>query len=229
MAAIGHLKCYKTKDSRPKAGYTADLMAGVGGFPNDLGCLIKVGARTICVEVGKQNVSPAPPGGGPAIPPNAASVFLSYKVKCPKQTVNPAGLTDQFGAGTFTVKTPATLLVPALPGPANDHIECYKAKDARAKARYTMDLIAGVSGFANETGCTVQLGARQVCVQVTKQNVTPPPPGGGPVPGPAAGTKFISYKLKCPKATVPPAGFTDQFGAGTFIPGVAKTLLVPAQ
>jgi hypothetical protein len=63
---------------------------------------------------------------------------------------------------------------------------------------------------------------------VNKQNVMPAPPGGGPGPGPASGAKFLSYKLKCPKQTVAPAGFADQFGAGTFTPSKAATLLVPA-
>ena len=94
---------------------------------------------------------------------------------------------------------------------------------------YTADLLAGVAGFSDELGCTIKPGAKRICVQVTKQNVTPPPPGGGPGAGPAAGTKFISYKLKCPKATVPAGGINDQFGSGTFMPITPKTLLVPAE
>jgi hypothetical protein len=92
-----------------------------------------------------------------------------------------------------------------------------------------MDLAAGVSGFVNESGCRINLGSKLVCVQVSKQNVNPPPPGGGPGAGPGGGATFVSYKLKCPKATVAPAGFTDQFGPGTFTPTSARTLLVPAQ
>jgi len=225
---VGHLKCYKTKDPRAKVTYTADLLANVPGFPNELGCSVKLGTKQICVEVDKQNVSPTPPGGGPSSPSNAGSVFLSYKLKCPKQTVPPAPFVDQFGAGSFTIGTARELLVPALPGPANDHFKCYKTKDARAKTSYTVDLLAGVAGFANELGCTVKLGASRVCVQVAKQNVAPPPPGGGPGPGPGSGAKFINYKLKCPKGVLPAAGVTDQFGAGTFTPGTARSLLVPA-
>jgi hypothetical protein len=92
-----------------------------------------------------------------------------------------------------------------------------------------MDLVAGVGGFVNETGCSVKLGAKLVCVQVTKQGVTPAPPGGGPGPGPDSGAIFLSYKLKCPTSTVSPAAFTDQFGSGTFTPKAAKTFLVPAE
>jgi hypothetical protein len=230
---MGHLKCYKTRDSLPKATYTVDMLPGPGlNVPTELGCTLRVGARAICVEVDKQNVSPPPPGGGPAIPPNAGSVFISYKVKCPRQPVPVLALGDQFGAGSFTLGTVGKVtqvLVPASAGPANDHFECYKAKDARPTASYTMDLIAGVAGFANELGCTVSLGAKQLCVQATKSSVTPPPPGGGPGPGPDSGAKFIAYKLKCAKGIVPPAAFADQFGAGTFTPKPPSTLLVPAR
>ena len=230
---VGHLKCYGAKDARPKAAYTLDLIAGVGGFPNELGCSLKLGAKSICVEVDKQNASPPAPGGGPPIPPNASSIFLSYKVKCPKQSAAPVALADQFGAGSFSRGTVSELLVPArktLGDPANDHFECFRAKDARLTVSYTMDLIAGVSGFVDETGCTVNLGATEVCVQVTKQNVAPPPPGGGPGPGPNSGAKFIAYKLKCPKGVLPSFGIDDQFGGGTLTPKkTPKMLLVPAQ
>jgi len=37
------------------------------------------------------------------------------------------------------------------------------------------------------------------------------------------------YKLKCPKAIVPPGTFADQFGAGSFTPKAASTLVVPAE
>ena len=228
VAAVGHLKCYKAKDARAKATYALDLLAGVGGFPNEAGCKVKLGAKQICVEVGKQSVSPPPPGGGPASPPNAGSVFLSYKLKCPKQAVPSTVRVDQFGAGQFIVGPAAELLVPAFPGPANDHFECYKVKDTRGKATYSMDLIAGVAGFTNEIGCSIKLGASRVCVQVSKQNVVPTPPGGGPGPGPDSGATFIGYKLKCPKQPLPGGTFADQFGSGPLVPSKAATLLVPA-
>src|SRR5439155_21849924 len=150
-----------------------------------------------------------------------------------KQPARPIMLEEEFGSGVFpprAVAAPSQLLVPAAPGPANDHFECFKVKDGRPKATYTMDLMAGVAGFVNETGCRVKLGGKEVCVQTIKGTPTPPPPGGGPGPGPDDPTvKFISYKLKCPKGVLPPVSFDDQFGAGMFTPGSAKRLLVPAQ
>ena len=99
----------------------------------------------------------------------------------------------------------------------------------RHKASYIADLVAGVAGFTNELGCTIKLGASRVCVQVSSQNVNPVPPGGGPGPGPGSGAKFVGYKLKCPKGVLAPVVLTDDFGAGSFTPGAAKGLLVPAQ
>jgi hypothetical protein len=226
--AVGHLKCYKMKDPRPKATYTLDLLAAVGGFPNEPGCRLKVGGKQICVEVNKQGVSPVPPGGGPFPPPNSGSVFLSYKIKCPKQLVPSNVRVDQFGVSTITVGPASELLVPASPGPANDVFKCYKARDSRLKTSYTMNLLAGVAGFQNEFDCSIKLAASRVCVQVTGQNIVPAPPGGGPGAGPGSGAKFLGYKLKCPKQPVPGGTFGDQFGTGSFVPSKAATLLVPA-
>src|SRR5690348_16185347 len=61
-----HLKCYKVKDTQPKATYTADL----GGLVAEPGCLIKVPGNLLCVEATKTGITPTPPGGtdntGPA-------------------------------------------------------------------------------------------------------------------------------------------------------------------
>jgi hypothetical protein len=227
---VGHLKCYKTKDTRAKVDYTLDLISGVGGFPNEPGCTLKSKSKRVCVEVEKQNVVPTPPGGGPNVPllSSVSGAFLSYKIKCPKGAVAPVDLADQFGGGLFTVKTAKELLVPASPGAANDHFKCYRVKDARPRATYAVDLQPNAPGFLQETGCTVKLPAKRICVQVTKQNVSPAPPGGGPGPGPGSGQGFIQYKLKCPKQELPSASLTDQFGTGTFPPKKADALLVPA-
>lgn len=224
----GHLECYKTKDPRPKVPYTLDLLAGVGGYDDEIGCTVKAGAKLICVETTKQNVSPSPPGGGPVVPPNAGSIFLSYKIKCPPTTRPPALLGDQFGSSVFDVRTAAELLVPAVPTPALDHYKCYKVKDPRPKVSYTLDLV-DQAGFDDQLGCSLKLGAKRICAQVTKQNVSPVPPPGGPGPGPNSGAQFLSYKVKCPTGAVPFPQVHDQFGpTGTFIPGSAKFLLVPA-
>lgn len=227
--AIGRLKCYAGKDSRSKLPYTLDLVPNVAGFPLERGCSLKLGSRSVCVEVDEQNLDPVPPGGGPAIPPNAGSVFLSYKLKCPVQARGPVILTDEFGPGAFTAIRATELLVPALPGPADDVFACYKTKDRRSRAIYTMDLLAGVVGFDDELGCALKVGSKTFCVQASAQNVEPPPPGVGPGAGPEAGTVLIGYKLTCPKGNAPALPISDVFGAGGFAPRVPKTLLVPAE
>jgi hypothetical protein len=181
LGVVGHLKCYKGKDDRSKARYTLDVVPAPGSsFPLQPGCALQVGAKQICVEVTEQNVDPPPPGGGPVIGPNAGSVLLSYKVKCPKQSGPQVTEADQLGSGSFAGSTVSRFLVPALPGPANDHFECFKVKDARPKATYTMDLLAGVAGFLDETGCTIKLGdATTATIASSVRDVIAPSPSGG--------------------------------------------------
>jgi len=64
-----------------------------------------------------------------------------------------------------------------------------------------------------------------LCIETTKENVQPAPPGGGPT-GTPAGT-FACYKVKCPKGLLPPVGITDQFGTLTVSPRGAKLLCAP--
>src|SRR5438045_4177673 len=62
-----------------------------------------------------------------------------------------------------------------------DHLECYTVKDSIAKTVYTADL----AGLVPASGCTIKLPAKQLCVETTKTNVSPLPPGaeGGPSAG----------------------------------------------
>ena len=104
-----------------------------------------------------------------------------------------------------------------------DHLKCYKIKDPVAKVAYTADL-GGSPPFALESGCVVKMPGKLLCVQTTKTNVNPPPPGA------AAGRtahRFVCYKLKCPKATLPGVPWTDQFGTRTLQPVVPKMLCAP--
>ena len=96
-----HLKCFKVKDSLPKATYTADLD---GLVPQN--CTVKVPAKMACVPTDKTNVVPTPPGGGGT---GTANTFFCYKVKCPKATLPTISGTDQFGTHTATAK-PASLI-----------------------------------------------------------------------------------------------------------------------
>ena len=120
----------------------------------------------------------------------------------------------------------ATLIVAlALAGPAGaqplDHLKCYKGKDAQTKASYTADL----GGLVAEPGCMIKVPAAMACVPATKTNVNPPPPGGGATGTPNA---FGCYKIKCPKAALPPLQLNDQFGSRVFTPKAPKLLCAPA-
>jgi hypothetical protein len=101
-----------------------------------------------------------------------------------------------------------------------DHLKCYKVKDSQAKAKYT----ANVEGLTVETGCTVKVPGKLLCVAAEKSGVTPTPPGGG---GTGQPNDFVCYKLKCPKGTVPPVSVSDQFGTRTVTPGTAKFICAP--
>jgi len=102
-----HLKCYKVKDSRPKASYTADL----GGLVPEPGCRIKVPAKLLCVETAKTNVQPR----RPEAVRESAGRFACYTVKCPETIPPTVAWLDQFGAGTLTPSTSKLLCAPEVP------------------------------------------------------------------------------------------------------------------
>jgi hypothetical protein len=105
--------------------------------------------------------------------------------------------------------------------PVADHLKCYKVKDSRVKATYTADL----GGLVSEPGCLIKVPGKMLCVEATKTNVNPPPPGGPDDSGPAG--RFLCYKVKCPKAVLTPLSWHDQFGTGTITPSVPKMLCAP--
>src|ERR1051326_1153330 len=102
-----------------------------------------------------------------------------------------------------------------------DHLKCYKVKDSALKAVYTADL----GGLQAEPQCSIKVPGNLLCVEATKSNVSPTPPGGADNSG-AAG-RFMCYKLKCPKATQAQLQWHDQFGNRLVQPGVAKILCAP--
>jgi hypothetical protein len=136
----------------------------------------------------------------------------SYPHNYPRDTMKP----------TF-VALIAALTLPALASaqPVPDHLKCYKIKDSRAKASYTADL----GGLVSEPGCLIKVPGTMLCVEATKANVNPPPPGGTDNSGPAG--RFLCYKVKCPKAVLTPLTWHDQFGTGTVTPSVPKMLCAP--
>jgi len=102
-----------------------------------------------------------------------------------------------------------------------DHLKCYKIKDPQAKVKYTADL----GGLIAEPGCTIKVPGQLFCTQATKTNVTPTPPGGADNTGSAG--RFLCYKVKCPKATLPTVPWHDQFGTRTLITKTASLVCAP--
>jgi len=123
---------------------------------------------------------------------------------------------------SHSIALAALFLAPTLPAGAQiaDHLKCYKVKDPIPRVGYTADL----NGLVPEAGCVVKLPAKLLCVDTTKTNVSPPPPGA---PGGTPAGRFACYKLKCPRATLPSVPWTDQFGARALQPVAAKMLCAP--
>src|SRR5207247_9269480 len=72
------------------------------------GCVVKVPAKLLCIDVQKSIVVGSPPGAGPGGP---AQKYLCYKMKCPK-TTQTATVQDQFGTHQLIVKRPSLLCAP---------------------------------------------------------------------------------------------------------------------
>ena len=116
----------------------------------------------------------------------------------------------------------ALVWAPPVSAQVPDHLKCYKIKDP-LKAAYTADL-GGSLGLPADSGCTVKTPGKLLCVDTTKTNVNPAPPGANP--GAPAG-RFVCYKVKCPKLTLDPVSWTDQFGTRTIQPIKPKMLCAP--
>src|SRR6266849_322295 len=108
VAQADHLQCFKIKDTVAKATYTADLTPADTGFPVTTGCIVRVPARLLCVDVVKSIVGTQPPGAPAGDPTHK---FLCYKVKCAKAAPT-ATVVDQFGSHQVTVKSTSLLCAP---------------------------------------------------------------------------------------------------------------------
>ena len=118
------------------------------------------------------------------------------------------------------VATSLVLATSAVAQPVPDHLECYKIKDPQAKTFYTAEL----NGLVAEPGCVIMVPAIMACVPTTKTNVVPTPPGEG---GSGTPNSFACYKIRCPKATLPPIDISDQFGSRSVRPLTHKVLCAP--
>ena len=173
-AQADHLQCFKIRDSVPKTTYTATLAPSDNAFPVATGCVVKVPAKLLCVDVVKTITAGTPPGAGPGA---AAQKYLCYKVKCPKATPT-ATIQDQFGTHQVTAKGTSLLCAPE-PAPTSTttttasttttttggctmNNQCPPAANATGACQAGMCTIVCNAGFANcdlinANGCEVDL------------------------------------------------------------------------
>jgi len=91
-----HLKCYKIKDLAVFKSATADLTPAQPEFPAE-NCSLKGKAAELCIPADKGNVV-IEEGQIQDFPAQAlADAQLCYKIKCPKVTIAPLEVSDQFG------------------------------------------------------------------------------------------------------------------------------------
>jgi hypothetical protein len=96
--------------SGAQRAYTATLLPSDSGLPSAAGCLVKVPAKQVCIDVEKSGITPPPPGAPPGAP---AQRYLCYKVKCPRNEYQ-LPVQDQFGSRSVLVKKPGLLCAPIV-------------------------------------------------------------------------------------------------------------------
>jgi hypothetical protein len=101
-----HLKCYDLREDQAKVTFTADL----GGLTPEPGCRIKTPARRLCVQTATTNVAPVPPG---AVAGPEAGTFLCYSLSCPRDSIAPIEVRDQFARRTVRPRRARMLCAPA--------------------------------------------------------------------------------------------------------------------
>ena len=118
LAQFDHLKCYKAKDQKTFKRAQADLTALQTQFGVAESCSIKPKAKLFCVPVSK-TVTAIEQGQDTPFPAEDLGFDrLCYKVKCPKVTISPEQVSDQFGTRTIEGFKAAMICTPAVKGPA---------------------------------------------------------------------------------------------------------------
>jgi len=177
-AQADHLQCFKIRDTAAKASYTADLTPSDPGFPAAAGCIVRVPARLLCVDVVKSIVGTQPPGTPPGDPTHK---FLCYKVKCAKAAPT-ATVVDQFGNHQVTVKSTSLLCAP-VPVPTTTTTTTSTTTSTTQACVPTAEVCNGVDDDCNgmiddglgQTTCGVGACQRTVqnCVMGMPQTCTP--------------------------------------------------------
>jgi hypothetical protein len=116
-AQFDHLKCYKAKDSKEFKSAQADLTALQTQFGVNESCKIIPKAKFFCVPVSKNVTAIVDGQDNPFPAENLGFDRLCYKVKCPKVTILPTLVSDQFGSRQIDKLKAAMLCTPAVKGP----------------------------------------------------------------------------------------------------------------
>lgn len=149
-----HLKCYKIKDQRQFKSADVALQAlqvQFGGLEN---CTIKGKAREFCVPADK-NVTQIDGGSLQTVDGTDLSFDrLCYKLKCPKQTIAPEQVSDQFGTRTVEKFKVSVLCTPAIKGPA---------PTTTTTTLPPLDPCVGGSGWPTCSGDCSAFGASYLC------------------------------------------------------------------
>lgn len=117
----------------------------------------------------------------------------------------------------------AALLTRAAWGQPFDHLTCYKVNDPAARALYTADLTPRDPALPLESGCSIRVPAKFLCVDVRKTSVSPPPPGA---PAGGEAQKYLCYRVRCAKGTRAVES-TDQFGTRDVVLRTAHLVCAP--
>ena len=123
----------------------------------------------------------------------------------------------------FLLASLGLLLAAKAEALTSDHLQCYKVKDAAAKASYVATLTPTDPAFVAANGCSIKVPAKLICVDTTKSAVSPAPPGAPD--GPPAQT-YLCYKTKCPASTATKT-VSDQFGSHALTVGKTGLLCAP--
>jgi hypothetical protein len=106
-----------------------------------------------------------------------------------------------------------------------DHLQCWKIKDAAARASFTAAVVSNDLGL--QEGCVVKVPAKLLCVAAAKSSVAPAPPGAPPGPN-VLNSRCLCYKLKCGNAAVDVTAQDQLGGTRTIGVKVGKMLCTPA-
>ena len=109
-----HYKCFKAKDTAKVFKKAAvDLTALQSEFPNE-NCGLKAKPKKVCIPASKQVLGVEDGNDNPFDAQVLTNAQVCYKMKCPKATISPLEVTDQFGTRDIEKFKPSTLCVPAV-------------------------------------------------------------------------------------------------------------------